>query len=105
MKTEYLVETYEKLGANAFYIIVSTQVAKNPIKKPFFIGFFAKRDEEKIMKEIFNIYLLFKEVGDIEVLKRDKKTASSILSYRNVFADKIRNLSLFEKTKQQTFIK
>lgn len=105
MKTEYLVETYEKLGANAFYIIVSTQVAKNPTKKPFFIGFFAKRDEEKIMKEIFNIYLLFKEVGDIEVLKRDKKTASSILSYRKVFADKIRNLSLFEKTKQQTFIK
>lgn len=104
MKTEYLVETYERLGTNAFYIIVSTQVAKKT-KKPFFIGFFDKRDEEKIMKEIFNIYLLFKEVRDIEVLKRDKKTARSILSYRNVFADKIRNSSLFEKTKQQTFIK
>lgn len=104
MKTEYLVETYERLGTNTFYIIVSTQVAKK-IKKAFFIGFFDKSDEEKIMKEIFNIYLLFKEVSDIEVLKRDKKTASSILSYRNVFADKIRNSSLFEKTKQQTFIK
>lgn len=104
MKTEYLVETYERLGTNAFYIIVSTQVAKKN-KKPFFIGFFDKSNEEKIMKEIFNIYLLFKEVSDIEVLKRDKKTASMILSYRNVFADKIRNSSLFEKTKQQTFIK
>lgn len=105
MKTEYLVETYERLGTNAFYIIVSTQVAKNPIKKPFFIGSFDKSDEEKIMKEIFNIYLLFKEVSDIEVLKRDKKTASSILSSRNVFVDKIKNSSLFEKIKQQTFIK
>lgn len=104
MKTEYLVETYERLGANTFCIIVSTQVAKK-IKKTFFIGFFDKSNEEKIMKEIFNIYLLFKEVSDIEVLKRDKKTASMILSYRNVFADKIRNSSLFEKTKQQTFIK
>ena len=104
MKTEYLVETYEKLATNTFCIIVSTQVSKK-IKKPFFIGFFDKSDEEKIMKEIFNISLLFKEVINIEVLKRDKKTASSILSYRNVFADKIRNSSLFEKTKQQTFIK
>ena len=104
MKTEYLVETYEKLWANAFYIIVSTQVAKKN-KKPLFIGFFDKSDEEKIMKEIFNISLLFKEVSNIEVLKRDKKTASSILSYRNVFADRIRNSSLFEKIKQQTFIK
>lgn len=104
MKTEYLVETYEKLWENAFYIIVSTQVAKK-IKKPLFIGFFDKSDEEKIMKEIFNISLLFKEVSNIEVLKRDKKTASSILSYRNVFADRIRNSSLFEKIKQQTFIK
>lgn len=104
MKTEYLVETYEKLWANAFYIIVSTQVAKK-IKKPLFIGFFDKSDEEKIMKEIFNISLLFKEVSNIEVLKRDKKTASSILSYRNVFADRIRNSSLFDKIKQQTFIK
>lgn len=103
MKTEYLVETYERLATNTFCIIVSTQVSKK-IKKPFFIGFFDKSDEEKIMKEIFNIYL-FKEVSDIEVLKRDKKTASSILSYRNVFADKIRNSSLFEKIKQQTFIK
>lgn len=51
MKTEYLVETYEKSWANAFYIIVSTQVAKK-IKKPLFIGFFDKSDEEKIMKEI-----------------------------------------------------
>lgn len=105
MKTEYLVETYERLGKNAFYIIVSTQVEKNPIKKPFFIGSFDKSDEEKIMKEIFNISLLFKEVSDIEVLKRDKKTASSILSSRNVFADKIKNSSFFEKIKQQTFIK
>ena len=104
MKTEYLVETYEKLATNTFWIIVSTQVSKK-IKKPLFIGFFDKSDEEKIMKEIFNISLLFKEVVDIEVLKRDKKTASSILSYRNVFADKIRNSSLLEKIKQQTFIK
>ena len=51
MKKEYLVETYEKSLANAFYIIVSTQVAKK-IKKPLFIGFFDKSDEEKIMKEI-----------------------------------------------------
>lgn len=103
MKTEYLVETYERLGTNTFYIIVSTQVAKK-IKKPFFIGFFDKSDEEKIMKEIFNIYL-FKEVSSIESLKREKKTASNILSYRNVFADKIRNSSLLGKIKQQTFIK
>ncbi len=92
METEYLVETYEKSWANAFYIIVSTQAAKK-IKTPLFIGFFDKSDEETILKEIFNISLLFKEVINIEVLKREKKTASSILSYRNVFADKIRNSS------------
>lgn len=103
MKIEYLVETYEILNTNTFCIIVSAQIAKK-IKKTIFIGSFDKSDEEKIMKEIFNIYL-FKEVSSIEYLKRDKKTASNILSYRNVFADKIRNSSLFEKIKQQTFIK
>ena len=104
MKTEYLVETYDKVNEDIFFIIVSTQIA-NKIKKPFFIGAFRKSEEEEVMKEIFNISLLFKEVINIEDLKRDKKTASSILSYRNVFADKIRNSSLFEKIKQQTFIK
>lgn len=34
MKTEYLVETYERLGTNTFCIIVSTQVAKK-LKNPF----------------------------------------------------------------------
>lgn len=71
-ESEYLVETYEKLGENTFYIIVSTQVAKK-IKKPFFIGFFDKSDEEKIMKEIFNISLLFKEVRNIEIQVYSKK--------------------------------
>lgn len=103
MKTEYLVETYDKVNEDIFFIIVSTQIA-NKIKKTFFIGAFHKSEEEEVMKEIFNIYI-FKETSHIEILKREKRTASTILSYRYKLADGIRNSYSYKKAKQQIFVK
>lgn len=103
MKTEYLVETYDKINEDIFLIIVSTQIA-NKIKKTFFIGAFHKSEEEEVMKEIFNIYI-FKETSHIEILKREKRTASAILSYRYTLADRIRNSYSYKKAKQQIFVK
>ena len=66
MKTEYLVECYDNINNNDFFLIVTL---KN--KKTFFVGNFKKTEKEMIIKEIFNIFV-FKEYSNIEQLKRKK---------------------------------
>ena len=55
MKTEYLLECYERTGVDDFFFIVSL---KN--KNVFFIGIFKNTENEVLKKEIFNIFI-FKE--------------------------------------------
>lgn len=99
MKTEYLVECYERTGMDDFFLIVTL---KN--KKTFFVGIFKKTEKEMIRKEIFNIFV-FKEYSNIEQLKRKRKPVSLIFSYRNSLAEMIRRSPCYKKTEKLIFIK
>lgn len=99
MKTEYLVECYDNINNNDFFLIVTL---KN--KKTFFVGFFKKTEKEMIRKEIFNIFV-FKEYSSIEQFKRKRKPVSFIFSYRNSLADMIRSSPCYKKTEKLIFIK
>lgn len=65
MKTEYLLECYERTGMDDFYFIVSLKK-----QKCFFVGNLKKSEKEELKKEIFNIFL-FNELQHIEDLKRN----------------------------------
>jgi hypothetical protein len=99
MKTEYLVECYDNINNNDFFLIVTL---KN--KKTFFVGIFKKTEKEMIRKEIFNIFV-FKEYSNIEQLKRKRKPVSLIFSYRNSLAEMIRRSPCYKKTEKLIFIK
>lgn len=99
MKTEYLLECYDNINNNDFFLIVTL---KN--KKTFFVGNFKKTEKEMIRKEIFNIFV-FKEYSNIEQLKRKRKPVSLIFSYRNSLAEMIRRSPCYKKTEKQIFIK
>lgn len=99
MKTEYLVECYDNINNNDFFLIVTL---KN--KKSFFVGIFKKTEKEMIRKEIFNIFV-FKEYSNIEELKRKRKPVSLIFSYRNSLAEMIRRSPCYKKTEKLIFIK
>lgn len=99
MKTEYLVEIYDAANNSDFFIIVTL---KN--KKTFFIGNFKMNEKEIIKKEIFNIFT-FKECPRFENLKRIKPPVSTLFSYRNTYADSIRNSYSYKKTEKLIFIK
>lgn len=99
MKTEYLLECYERSGLDDFFLIVSL---KN--KNVFFIGIFKKTEKEVIRKEIFNIFV-FKEYSNIEELKRKRKPVSLIFLYRNSLAEMIRRSPCYKKTEKLIFIK
>jgi hypothetical protein len=99
MKTEYLVECYDNINNNDFFLIVTL---KN--KKTFFVGIFKKTEKEMIRKEIFNIFV-FKEYSNIEELKRKRKPVSLIFSYRNSLAEMIRRSPCYKKTEKLIFIK
>lgn len=99
MKTEYLLECYDNINNNDFFLIVTL---KN--KKTFFVGIFKKTEKEMIRKEIFNIFV-FKEYSNIEQLKRERKPVSLIFSYRNSLAEVIRRSPCYKKTEKQIFIK
>lgn len=99
MKTEYLLECYDNINNNDFFLIVTL---KN--KKTFFVGIFKKTEKEKIRKEIFNIFV-FKEYSNIEEAKRKRKPVSLIFSYRNSLAEMIRRSPCYKKTENQIFIK
>lgn len=99
MKTEYLVECYDNINNNDFFLIVTL---KN--KKTFFVGIFKKTEKEMIRKEIFNIFV-FKEYSNIEQLKRERKPVSLIFSYRNALAEMIRRSPCYKKTEKLIFIK
>lgn len=99
MKTEYLLECYERTGMDDFYFIVSL---KN--KNVFFVGNLKKTEKEVLKKEIFNIFL-FNELQHIEDLKRKKLPVSDIFSIRNNYAQQIRNSKLYKNTEKEIFIK
>lgn len=99
MKTEYLVECYDNINNNDFFLIVTL---KN--KKTFFVGIFKKTEKEMIRKEIFNIFV-FKEYSNIEQLKRKRKPVSLIFSHRNSLAEMIRRSPCYKKTEKLIFIK
>lgn len=99
MKTEYLLEFYERPGTDDFFFIVSL---KN--KNVFFIGIFKNSEKEVLKKEIFNIYL-FNELQYIEELKRKKLPASDIFSMRYNYAHQIRNSKFYKNTEKEIFIK
>lgn len=99
MKTEYLLECYERTRMDDFYFIVSL---KN--KNVFFVGNLKKSEKEVLKKEIFNIFL-FNELQHIEYLKRKKLPVSDIFSIRNNYAQQIRNLKFYKNTKKEIFIK
>ena len=99
MKTEYLLECYDNINNNDFFLIVTL---KN--KKTFFMGNFKKTEKEMIIKEIFNIFV-FKEYYNIEQLKRKRKPVSLIFSYRNSLAEIIRRSPCYKKTEKLIFIK
>lgn len=99
MKTEYLVECYDNINNNDFFLIVTL---KN--KKTFFVGIFKKTEKEMIRKEIFNIFV-FTEYSNIEQLKRKRKPVSLIFSYRNSLAEMIRRSPCYKKTEKLIFIK
>lgn len=99
MKTEYLLECYDNINNNDFFLIVTL---KN--KKTFFVGNFKKTEKEMIIKEIFNIFV-FKEYYNIEQLKRKRKPVSLIFSYRNSLAEIIRRSPCYKKTEKLIFIK
>lgn len=99
MKTEYLVECYDNINNNDFFLIVTL---KN--KKTFFVGNFKKTEKEMIKKEIFNIFV-FKEYPNIERFKIERKPVSFIFSYRNSLAEMIRRFPCYKKTEKLIFIK
>lgn len=99
MKTEYLLECYERTRMDDFYFIVSL---KN--KNVFFVGNLKKSEKEVLKKEIFNIFL-FNELQHIEYLKRKKLPVSDIFSIRNNYAQQIRNLKFYKNTEKEIFIK
>ena len=99
MKTEYLVECYERTGMDDFYFIVSL---KN--KNVFFIGIFKNTEKEVLKKEIFNIFI-FNEMQNIEELKRKKLPVSDIFSMRKNYAQRIRNSKFYKNTEKEIFIK
>lgn len=99
MKTEYLLECYERTRMDDFYFIVSL---KN--KNVFFVGNLKKSEKEVLKKEIFNIFL-FNELQHIEDLKRKKLPVSDIFSIRNNYAQQIRNSKLYKNTEKEIFIK
>lgn len=99
MKTEYLLECYERTRMDDFYFIVSL---KN--KNVFFVGNLKKSEKEVLKKEIFNIFL-FNELQHIEDLKRKKLPVSDIFSIRNNYAQQIRNSKIYKNTEKEIFIK
>lgn len=86
MKTEYLLECYERTGTDDLFFIVSL---KN--KNVFFVG-------------IFNIFL-FNELQYIEEFKRKKLPVSDIFSMRYNYAQQIRKSKFYKKTEKEIFIK
>lgn len=99
MKTEYLVECYERAGMDDFFLIVSL---KN--KNVFFVGLFKNTEKEVLKKEIFNIFL-FNEIQHIEELKRMKLPVSDVISMRNNYAGQIRNSRFYKNTAKEIFTK
>ncbi len=99
MKTEYLLECYERTEMDDFFLIVSL---KN--KNVFFVGLFKNTEKEVIKKEIFNIFL-FKELQYIEELKRNKLPVSDIFSMRKNYAEQIRKSKSYKNTAKEIFIK
>ena len=99
MKTEYLLECYERPGTDDFFLIVTL---KN--KNVFFIGIFKNSEKEMIRKEIFNIFI-FNEILYIEELKRNKLPVVDLFSMRNNYAGQIRNSKFYKNTEKETFIK
>lgn len=99
MKTEYLLECYERSGTDDFFLIVTL---KN--KNVFFIGIFKKTEKKVIKKEIFNIFI-FNEILYIEELKRNKLPVVDLFSMRNNYAEQIRNSKFYKNTEKLIFIK
>lgn len=99
MKTEYLLECYERPGTDDFFFTVSL---KN--KNVFFIGIFKNSEKEVLKKEIFNIFL-FNELQYIEELKRKKLPVSDIFSTRYNYAHQIRSSKFYKNTEKEIFIK
>lgn len=99
MKTEYLVECYERTGMDDFFLIVSL---KN--KNVFFIGIFKNTEKEVLKKEIFNIFI-FNETQRIEESKRMKLPVSNIFSMRKYYAEQIRQSKFYKNTEKAIFIK
>lgn len=99
MKTEYLLECYERIGMDDFFLIVSL---KN--KNVFFVGLFKNTEKEVLKKEIFNIFL-FNELQNIEELKRMKLPVSDIFSMRKNYAGQIRNSRFYKNTAKEIFTK
>lgn len=99
MKTEYLVECYERTGMDDFFLIVSL---KN--KNVFFIGIFKNTEKEVIKKEIFNIFI-FNETQRIEESKRMKLPVANIFSMRKYYAEQIRKSKFYKNTEKAIFIK
>lgn len=99
MKTEYLLECYDRPGTDDFFFIVSL---KN--KNVFFVGIFKNSEKEVLKKEIFNIFL-FNELQYIEELKREKLPVSDIFSMRYNYAHQIRNSKFYKNTEKEIFIK
>lgn len=99
MKTEYLLECYERPGTDDFFSIVSL---KN--KNVFFVGIFKNSEKEVLKKEIFNIFL-FNELQYIEELKRKKLPVSDIFAMRYNYAHQIRSSKFYKNTEKEIFIK
>ena len=99
MKTEYLVECYERTEMDDFFLIVSL---KN--ENVFFVGIFKNSEKEVIKKEIFNIFL-FNELQYIEESKRKKLPVSDIFSMRKNYAEQIRKSKFYKNTAKEIFIK
>jgi hypothetical protein len=99
MKTEYLLECYDRAGMDKFVLIVSL---KN--KKVFFVGFFKNSEKEVIKKEIFNIFI-FNEISNIEELKINKLPVVDLFSMRNKYAEQIRKSKFYKNTAKEIFIK
>lgn len=99
MKTEYLLECYDRPGTDDFFFIVSL---KN--KNVFFVGIFKNSEKEVLKKEIFNIFL-FNELLYLEELKRKKLPVSDIFAMRYNYAHQIRNSKFYKNTEKEIFIK
>lgn len=99
MKTEYLLECYERAGMNDFWVIVSL---KN--KNVFFIGILKESEKEVLKKEIFNIFI-FNEIFNIEESKRKKIPVSDLFLMRKNYAEQIRKSTFYKNTEKEIFIK